>query len=131
MRAVDTGAGDDESWSFPPNEAKALAVVWLALHFTAAAIFFGLDGPDARPWVLPAFLVALGMVVAGRTLIGRAQRRRGRSFGSGSSWSDGEAARAAMQSLGWNGAVVLALRVLGWTAFAAGALHAARSLWQG
>ena len=130
MAAV-TAGDEDATWSFPLGEARALVLVWIALPFAfAAACFSIVSHTQSRPFAFPAWTFLASLILAGRVLIGRAQRRDGRSFWSGGSGTDLEATRAAVKTTGWSPSLVWLLSGAGYALSALGLWYSAQAVMQ-
>ena len=64
MRSVAEGDAEEVEWSFSPNEARALSLVWLVLPFSAAAFSF-VSHSESRGWLIPAFVLSFCLASPG------------------------------------------------------------------
>lgn len=111
---VNSGETDGD-WPFTHVEAKGLVVVFMALPFAAAGFFFSAEShTQSRLFLFPSWVAAALLVLAGRVLIGRAQKRRGSSFWQGGTRADFEAAAAALKDTGWNRSLVWSITIAGY-----------------
>jgi multisubunit Na+/H+ antiporter MnhG subunit len=92
----------ENDWSFPRSEARATAVLGALLPAGAAVVFAGFTGEGSLPtYVIVAFIATFAIGVCLAVLIGRAQRRRGRSPWRCGTWEDFRALQAATKQSGW------------------------------
>jgi peptidoglycan/LPS O-acetylase OafA/YrhL len=103
----------DRDWSFPQSEARATAVLAVLLPVGAGVVFAGFTGDgDRPPYVVATFLATFAIGVCLAVLVGRAQRRMGRSPWRGGTWEDFRALQAAAKQCGWPSTPILIAMVI-------------------